>query len=326
MRIPRSWKKLMAATFVLAMAPGLAFAERDLDRDRGESGVDSDDATARREAMDAFYNDTYGKTSKAKAKRGGPWSPTFQKFMNQAAAQERAKYGYMLPGISTTITASSNPAATIAATGTTWVNIGPTKADYIQNGSTTLNKTDTGRANTIIVDPNNANTIYVAFSGGGVWKSLDGGTTWTPKTETLGSLSVGSLAMDPNNSSVLYLGLGDPFDGTGIGLVKSMDGGDTWFNPVYLGDSTSITDIAVARDNSNIVLATTNKGLFRSVDAGATWSAISLATGYTEAPSAWSIAWTGGTSYVASLEAEPSFTSGNTEGQIWRTADDGATW
>lgn len=321
MQIPRLWKQLLAAAFVFTLAPGSALAaDRDRDRDH-----DSDDATARRQAMDEWYNDNYGH-SNAKAKRGGPWSPSFQKFMNQAAAKEREKYGSLLPGIATTIAPSGNPTATVAATGTTWVNIGPTKADYLENGSYKLTKTDTGRANTIVVDPTNPSTIYVAFSGGGVWKSTDGGATWTPKTETLGSLSVGSLALDPNNPSTLYLGLGDPFDGTGIGLVKSTDGGNTWFSPVYLGDSTSITDIHVAEGNSNIVLATTNKGLFRSVDAGATWSAISLATGFTEAPAAWSIAWAGGTKYVASLEAEPSYTSGNTQGQIWVTADNGATW
>jgi len=159
-----------------------------------------------------------------------------------------------------------------------------------------------------------------------VWKSTNGGTTWAPITETLGSLSVGSLEMDPNNSNTLYLGLGDPFDGTGIGLVKSTDGGATWMAPVYLGNATSITDIQVVPGNSNIVLATTNAGLFRSVDAGATWSQASLATGYTSAPSGWSIAHAGGTKFVATVEADPTAASGNTQGQVWVTADAGATW
>jgi photosystem II stability/assembly factor-like uncharacterized protein len=327
MSIPRTWKQLLAAAFVLSMAPGRALAGRDLDLDKGrEVDADKDDANGRRQAMDEWYNESYGKPAAAKARRGGPWSATFQKFMNEAAAKERAKNGSLLPGISTAIVPVKNAAAPAVATGTTWVNIGPVKANYAQNGSSTLNKTDSGRANTILVDPTNASILYVAFSGGGVWKSTDGGTTWVPKTETLGSLSVGSLAMDPNNSSVLYLGLGDPFDGTGIGLVKSTDGGNTWFSPVYLGASTSITDIRVAPGNSNIVLATTNKGLFRSVDAGATWSAITVSTGFTEAPAAWSLAWAGGSQFAASLEAEPSATSGNTQGQIWVTGDNGATW
>ncbi|QRO02151.1 hypothetical protein JRI60_25630 [Archangium violaceum] len=316
MRSQKSWRRLFAAAIAVTLAPLSSLAaEREHDRD---------DANARREFRDQWYNEAYGKAKKAK--KGGPWSLEFRKFMNEAARKEREKYASQLPGSSSTITAVTDPTATVAATGTTWVNIGPTKADYLQNGSYSLNKTDAGRVRNIIVDPTNPNTLYVAFSGGGVWKSTDGGTTWTPRTETLGSLSVGSLEMDPNNSQVLYLGLGDPFDGTGIGLVKSTDGGNTWFAPVYLGNATSITDIQVVPGNGNIVLATTNAGIFRSVDAGATWSQVSLATGYTETPSGWSIAHAGGSKFIITLEAQPSAASGNTQGQVWVTADNGATW
>ena len=309
----KKWQRLLAAAIAVTLAPMSAFAE---DKDK-------DDPNGRREAMDEWYNESYGKPKK---KKGGPWSLQFRKFMNDAAAKERAKYASQLPGTSSTITAVTDPTATAAATGTTWVNIGPTKADYLQNGSYSLNKTDAGRVRNILIDPTNTSVLYAAFSGGGVWKSTDAGTTWMPITETLGSLSVGSLEMDPNNSQVLYLGLGDPFDGTGVGLVKSVDGGATWMAPVYLGNSTSITDIQVAPGNSSIVLASTNAGLFRSVDAGATWAQVSLSTGYTETPSAWSIAFAGGTKFVATLEAQPSAASGNTQGQVWVTADNGATW
>ncbi len=81
------------------------------------------------------------------------------------------------------------------------------------------------RVRTIIVD---GSTIYLATAGGGVWKRTDG--VWTPITETIGTLSCGSLAMDPANLNVLYLGLGDPLDGTstGLGMLKSVDGGANW--------------------------------------------------------------------------------------------------
>lgn len=289
-------------------------------------GAEKDDPNARKRAMDEWYNESYGKAHGKGLRKGGPWSPTFRKFMNEAAAKERAKYASLLPGTSTSITASGDPTASIAATGTTWVNIGPTKANYMQNGATSLNKTDAGRVRDIIVDKTNPSIIYVAFSGGGVWKTTDGGTTWTPKSETLGSLSTGSLAIDPNNSNTLYLGLGDPFDGTGIGLVKSTDGGNTWFAPVYLGNATAIADLIVAPGNSNIVLAATSAGLFRSVDAGATWSAISMSTGFAGAPYGWSIEWAGGTKFVASVDADPLAASGTNQGQIWSSSDNGATW
>jgi len=311
----KKWQKLFAAALAVTLAPVSALAE---DKDK-------DDPNGRREAMDAWYNESYGVKQNGKKKKDGPWAPAFRKFMNEAAAKERAKYASQLPGTATTITAVTDPTATVAATGSTWVNIGPTKSDYIENGSYKLAKTDAGRVRNIIPVPGTT-TLYAAFSGGGVWKSTNGGTTWAPITETLGSLSVGSLEMDPNNSNTLYLGLGDPFDGTGIGLVKSTDGGATWMAPVYLGNATSITDIQVVPGNSNIVLATTNAGLFRSVDAGATWSQASLATGYTSAPSGWSIAHAGGTKFVATVEADPTAASGNTQGQVWVTADAGATW
>jgi photosystem II stability/assembly factor-like uncharacterized protein len=308
----KKWQRLVAAAVVVMSGASLA----------GEK----DDPNARKRAMDEWYNESYAKPHGKELRKGGPWSPSFRKFMNDAAAKERAKYASLLPGTSTSITASGDPTASIAATGTTWVNIGPTKANYMQNGSTSLNKTDAGRVRDIIVDKNNPSIIYVAFSGGGVWKTTDGGTTWTPKSETLGSLSTGSLAIDPNNSNTLYLGLGDPFDGTGLGLVKSTDGGNTWFAPVYLGTATEIADLIVAPGNSNIVLAATSAGLFRSVDAGATWSAISMSTGFAGAPYGWSIEWTGGTKFVATIDADPLAASGTYQGQIWSSSDNGATW
>ncbi|WP_375769448.1 hypothetical protein NR798_00780 [Archangium gephyra] len=310
----KNWHRLLAAAIAVTLAPVTSLAE---DHDR-------DDANARREFREQWYNEAYGKAAK-KAKKSGPWSIEFRKFMNDAARKERERYASQLPGTSTAIAPVTDPTASIAATGTTWVNIGPTKADYLENGSYKLTKTDAGRVRNIIPVPGTT-TLYAAFAGGGVWKSTNSGTTWTPITETLGSLSVGALEMDPNNSNTLYLGLGDPFDGTGIGLVKSTDGGATWMNPVYLGSATAITDIQVVPGNSNIVLATTNAGIFRSLDAGATWSQVSLSTGYTENPSGWSIAHAGGTKFVATLEAQPSAASGNTQGQVWVTADAGATW
>src|SRR5207247_5862567 len=144
------------------------------------------------------------------------------------------KWGALIPG-------SGEPAR--IGLGPGWLNIGPTKADYISNGPFTLLVTDSGRVRSFAPHPTDPNILYVAFSGGGVWKTVNGGATWTPLTEAVGSLSVGSLAMDPSNPNVLYLGLGDPFDGTGIGLVKSIDGGNTWSSPVFLGTSTVIPQV-----------------------------------------------------------------------------------
>jgi hypothetical protein len=286
-----------------------------------------DDATSRRQAMDEWYNESYaqrGNHRKLHKNKKALWSPAYERFMLEAARRERNRYGLLLPR-STTAEAVIDPkAAALATVDGNWTNIGPTKANYAQNGGITLNVSDTGRVRSILTDPADARTIYIAFAGGGVWKSTDGGAFWNPKTETLGSLSVGTLEMDPNNARTLYLGLGDPFDGTGVGLAKSVDGADSWSDPVILGDATVIPDIAVSPLNSSLLLVATNKGLFRSVDAGVSYAPVAINTGSAETPQIWSIAWGGGSNFVLSLEATPSQT--NTGGQIWRSTNAGLSW
>ncbi len=289
-----------------------------------------DNATARAQGWDQWYNENYANPQHRSGARGAKkkvFSAEYRRFLMEAAARERARWGALIPNNSAEPEFLDQEAEKLALIGSTWTNIGPTKANVLQNGGTTLsNVSDSGRVRTILTDPANPSILYLALSGGGVWKSTDGGTTWAPKTEALGSLSCGSLAMDPNNSSVLYLGLGDPFDGTGIGLVKSTDGGNNWSAPVFLGAATEIPKVMVASTNSSIVLAATNAGLFRSIDAGASWSNVALATGQAGAPYVWDIAWGGASTFAVTLEANPAAATGTTDGQIWRTTDNGATW
>ena len=312
------------------LLPSFCFAADDHDpaapaadnaRNPGNAAVrpETDDANKRRKFQQEWFET--------------PMSAEYMKFLNGAAARERARNGKLLPTTTTTESSTGETTTTTttnaAVTGTTWLNLGPNKADFIKNGSSNLKKTDAGRAVEIVPDPTNADILYVAMAGGGVWKTTNAISaaqpTWTPITESLGSLSCGALAIDPANPSTLYLGLGDSFDGSGIGFTKTTDGGATWGQMVYLGDSTKITEIKVAT-NGTTLLVTTDKGLFRSTDAGATFARITVATGFTELPYGWSIAWGGGTNYVMSLEATASATSGTTNGQVWYSANDGATW
>ncbi len=301
---------------VLAM-PATALAEKDGERD---------DATARRKAMAEWYNDDFAKGSNgALTQKQTVFSPEYQRFLNEAAKQERERHAVLMPYSGTSNPVIDSLAPFVAAANGNWLNIGPTSANYAINGGT-LYVTDAGRVSEILTAPASPGTIYVAFSGGGVWKSTDGGSTWAAKTETLGSLSVGSLAMAPNDADTLYLGLGDPFDGTGIGLVKSTNGGDNWGNVVYLGDSTVIPAIAVARTDPNIVLAGTDAGLYRSTNGGASFSKVTITTGVAGNPYIWTIAWGGGSTFVLSMEADHNNASYQTNGQIWRSTDNGATW
>lgn len=236
----------------------------------------------------------------------GEWSPEFSKFLLDTAALERDRFPHLMPQVG----ASERPVAA-PATGT-WLSLGPTRSDRIINGGTTLTQVDSGRPVSVVVDPGNTNIIYLATAGGGVWKTTNGGTSWTPLTDTLGSLSVGALAMDPANSSVLYLGLGDAFDGTGLGILKSTDGGATWGAVQTLGSSRSVREVLVHPANSSIILVSTNAGLYRSTDGGATYAAVASIPSTTVC---WDLAWAGSSSFVLS-----------TEGALYYSTDHGASW
>jgi uncharacterized protein (TIGR03382 family) len=295
---------MRVAIRVLAIAVALISACHEQDEDEAFD-ADKDSATLRKAAMYEWYND-----HKPTTPSSSYWSRDYMKYVMRVAGDEQARWRNLLPrlGVSQLVT------------GDQWINIGPTKADVATNGSTSLQKTDSGRIRTIIPA---GTRLYVATAGGGVWRTDNNGASWTAITETLGALSIGSLAVDPASSNTLYLGLGDPYDGTGIGFVKSTDGGDTWSAPVFLGASTIIPQVFA---QGGRVFAATNKGLYISSDGGSTFTLASIATGSMEAPYVWSIASTGAQGLAIALEASPSVTTGTTDGQVWTSSDNGTTW
>ncbi len=204
--------------------------------------------------------------------------------------------------------------------GTQWVSLGPTEARSGANGMGGVDVVDSGRINAIVPD---GDRLYVATSGGGVWRRENG--AWTPLGDTIGTLSCGALAIDPGDRQHLILGLGDPFDGTGIGVIASRDGGDTWSDPLFLGDARRIPVLLIHPTDPSIVLAGTDQGLFRSLDGGGTWAPMPIAFGYTTQPVVWSIAWTGGHGF-ALTSAATTDTRLTNQGQLWLSDDDGATW
>src|SRR5690349_521392 len=157
---------------VLATAPNALRAEEEGERD---------DANARREAMLEWYTDDYSNHGKVRdygrSHKHNIFSQPYERFLNDAAKRERERYSSLMPDSGTSKPMFDSLAPVIAAANGNWTNIGPTRANYATNGGT-LNVTDSGRVNSIVTDPANTNIIYVGFSGGGVWKSTDGGTTW----------------------------------------------------------------------------------------------------------------------------------------------------
>src|ERR1043166_4184761 len=114
----------------------------------------------------------------------------------------------------------------------------------------------TGRVQDIAIDPKNSNTWYVATAFGGLWKTTNRGTTFTPIFDEGGSFTLCCVVVDPKNSNVIWLGTGENASQRsahfGDGVYKSSDAGKTW-KRVGLGASEHIGQIIIDPRNSNVV-------------------------------------------------------------------------
>ncbi len=149
-----------------------------------------------------------------------------------------------------------------------WQPIGP-----FSHNATGSWSPGTGRVNCVVEDPNDPNTIYIGAPVGGVWKTTDGGFTWTPLGDELSTIGISGIAIDPNNSNIIYLATGDTDggDAPSIGVVKSVDGGATWTSIGNVSASKT-TEIIIDPTNTSILYIATNSGVFKSTNAGNTWS------------------------------------------------------
>ncbi len=143
-----------------------------------------------------------------------------------------------------------------------------------------------GRIGDIAVHPKSPKIYYAAAASGGVWKTVNAGTTWTPIFDGETSFSIGTIAIDPNDPLVVWVGTGENNSqrsvSYGDGVYKSVDGGKTWKN-MGLSTSEHVAKILVdPRDSSVVYVASQGplwkaggeRGLFKSVDGGATWKAV----------------------------------------------------
>ncbi len=129
-------------------------------------------------------------------------------------------------------------------------------------------------------------TVFVGSASGGVWKSVNGGTTFKPVFDRESVQSIGAVAIDPSNPKTVWVGTGEPWTrntvSVGDGVYKSTDGGENWTN-VGLKDSERIAKILVDPTDSNSVLVCAvghlwndndERGVFKTSDGGKTWKKV----------------------------------------------------
>ena len=143
-----------------------------------------------------------------------------------------------------------------------------------------------GRFNCIAIDKTNASVMYAGAATGGIFKTENGGTSWSPVFDDQPFLSIGSITIDPSDNQVIWAGTGDAnisgYCYVGDGIYRSDDGGITWENK-GLGLQYIISKIIVHPTNSNIVYAATmglpfdrddNRGLYKTTDGGTSWEQV----------------------------------------------------
>ena len=198
-----------------------------------------------------------------------------------------------------------------------------------------------GRVIAFAVDPNDRAKFFIAVASGGVWKTVNAGTTWTPIFENYGAFSIGAIALDQKDTNVLWVGTGERNSqrsvGYGDGVYKSEDGGRS-FRKVGLEKSEHIGRIVIDPRDSKVVYVAAqgplwsaggDRGLYKTTDGGKTWKAVlsfSEHTGVTDVvldPSNPDIV------YAASWQRRRHFytlINGGPESAIHKSTDGGATW
>lgn len=160
-----------------------------------------------------------------------------------------------------------------------WTYMGPTVLPPSSTSTAGKNTGGMGRLNCVRFDPGNTNIVWVGSAGGGLWKSSDGGTTFTTTTDNLAVLGVSDIAIDPANSNIMYIATGDAdaSDNYSIGVLKSIDGGLTW-NATGLSFNTvqgrNISRLLINPGNPSIIIAASSVGIYRSTNAGTNWTLV----------------------------------------------------
>lgn len=198
-----------------------------------------------------------------------------------------------------------------------------------------------GRISDIAVHPQNRSVYYVASSSGGVWKTVNAGTTYEPVFDAQGSYSIGCVTIDPNNPNVIWVGTGENNNqrsvAYGDGIYKSEDGGSTWKN-MGLKNSEHIGKIIVHPANSDVVYVAAigplwkeggDRGVYKTTDGGKTWNAILTIDEHTGVNDILIDPRNPDVLYAAAFQRRRhvfTYVSGGPGSGMYKTKDGGQTW
>lgn len=198
-----------------------------------------------------------------------------------------------------------------------------------------------GRSAAVTGVPNKPNLFYFGATGGGIWKTTDGGREWENISDGYFGGSIGAIAVSKSDPNVIYVGGGEKTVrgnvSSGYGVWKSVDAGKTW-KASGLPKSRHIPRIAVHPTNHNIVYAgvlgniykpTQERGIYKSVDGGKTWDKILFANEHagvvdlildpTNPRILYASTWR--------VQRTPySLSSGGEGSALWKSTDSGETW
>jgi hypothetical protein len=273
------------------------------DPDAGEGG----ESAAIRNALDWYYGQ---RTVPAKQLPAGALDAAFV----QAAA---------IPAAGPDGTAKTTPV---------WHRAGPSPIDmstFTINGRSAGYGSVAGRVTSLAVAPGGTDVAYAGAADGGVWKTTDGGTTWTFVTEALPTQAVGAITINPRNASDIWIGTGEANNSGdsyyGAGVWESSDAGATW---VKRGgkvlDDTTISRIVIAPRN---ILVASNHGLYRSTNNGKTFAQV-LAPGGTADPAGNFVTDVGIVPATSNAQvlAAVGYYRGNAGNGLWLSTDSGQTF
>jgi photosystem II stability/assembly factor-like uncharacterized protein len=199
-----------------------------------------------------------------------------------------------------------------------------------------------GRSAAVAGSYKNKNTFYFGATGGGVWKTTDGGSNWNNISDKYFGSSIGSIAIAPSNESVVYVGEGENTmrgnvsEGLG-GMWRSDDGGKTWKN-IGLKDTRHITRIIVHPTNPDVVWIgvmghlfgpSEDRGVFKTLDGGKSWKKVLYVNNQTGASDLVMEAGNPSVLYAGTwklIRTPYSLESGGAGSGLWKSTDGGDTW